>query len=520
MPLAGADSDPTDAYLNLEDFGLLAESDLVGDTMLWSLATGSFNFYGTVYDDFEFTDDGFAIFDGATNWAGEPWTPQVVPDTGAPNNVAAMLWQDFEAFYDLDTNTGITTVNLTSGGIPTATIVEYDNVSPFADSETVLLDFEVFMPFEVGSGPEIIFAYDNILEDVPGTIGVENSTGTSAEAALNNDLISTIGLESGDAICFDLTASVSEPVVLTYQATVDAAAAGKIITNEVSHAVDSIGGVTEVSSVDLVVGDVTPPVDGTLVAEMVLAQSLVLDWTAATDDRGVTGYGIYQDGVHLDDVVATATSYGVDGLNASTTYEFTVKAMDAQGNMSAGVSVEVTTATDFTDDDFSIFEADIEWLFSAGITKGCNPPTNDKYCPNDPLTRGQLAAMISRAFDLPATATDYFVDDNGGVFESDINKLAAAGITFGCNVAGNRYCPTGLVTRGELAAMLDRALDLPGTATDFFTDDNGNIFEASINRVAAAGITKGCNPPTNDNYCPDDLLTRGQIAAFFRRALG
>ena len=71
-----------------------------------------------------------------------------------------------------------------------------------------------------------------------------------------------------------------------------------------------------------------------------------------------------------------------------------------------------------------------------------------------------------------------------------------------------------------MAAMMDRALDLPATTTDFFTDDDTNIFEDSINRLAAAGITTGCNPPDNDNYCPADLLTRGQIAAFFRRALG
>ena len=520
MPLAGADSDPTDSYLNLEDFGLLTEADLVGDTMVWELTAGTFNFYGTVYESFEFTDDGFAIFDSATNYAGEPWITQVIPNTAAPNNVAAMLWQDFEAFYDAGTNTGITTVNLTSDGIPTATIVEYDNVSPWNDSATVLLDFEVFMPFEVGSGPEIIFAYDNILVDVPGTIGVENSTGTSAESALNNDLISSIGLADGDAICFDLTASVSEAVVLTYQATVDTGAAGTIITNEASHTVDSIGSATEVASVDLPVGDVTPPTDGaSLWATEVLSSSLTLMWDAGSDDRAVTGYGIYQDGVHLDDVT-TGTMYDVTGLTPSTEYGFTVKAMDAVGNLSAGLMLDVTTAKDFTDDDFSIFEDDIEWLFSAGITKGCNPPTNDEYCPNDSLTRGQLAAMLNRGLKLPAASQDYFTDDDDSIFEDDINRLAEAGITFGCNAAGTEFCPTGIVTRGELAAMLDRGLNLPSSPTDYFTDDDGHLFEASINSLAEAGITKGCNPPANDNYCPDDLLTRGQIAAFLHRALG
>ncbi|NOX23331.1 MAG: S-layer homology domain-containing protein, partial [Actinobacteria bacterium] len=43
-------------------------------------------------------------------------------------------------------------------------------------------------------------------------------------------------------------------------------------------------------------------------------------------------------------------------------------------------------------------------------------------------------------------------------------------------------------------------------------------FEADIAKLAAAGITQGCNPPTNDRFCPDDSVTRGQMAAFLNRA--
>jgi len=35
----------------------------------------------------------------------------------------------------------------------------------------------------------------------------------------------------------------------------------------------------------------------------------------------------------------------------------------------------------------------------------------------------------------------------------------------------------------------------------------------------AAGITAGCDPPVNDRFCPDDVVTRGQMAAFLHRAL-
>ena len=50
----------------------------------------------------------------------------------------------------------------------------------------------------------------------------------------------------------------------------------------------------------------------------------------------------------------------------------------------------------FTDDDTSVFESNIEWLAASGVTQGCNPPTNDQFCPEDNVTRGQMAAFMQR----------------------------------------------------------------------------------------------------------------------------
>jgi hypothetical protein len=52
-----------------------------------------------------------------------------------------------------------------------------------------------------------------------------------------------------------------------------------------------------------------------------------------------------------------------------------------------------------------------------------------------------------------------------------------------------------------------------------FVDVGGSVFAGDIEKVAAAGVTRGCNPPVNDRYCPDDFVTRGQMAAFLSRAL-
>jgi type 1 glutamine amidotransferase len=176
----------------------------------------------------------------------------------------------------------------------------------------------------------------------------------------------------------------------------------------------------------------------------------------------------------------------------------------------------------FTDDDGSVFEDDIEWLAAQGITLGCNPPANTRFCPNGHVTRGQLAAFLVRALNLAAAPGDRFVDDDGSVFEKDIQSLAAAGITVGCNPPINdRFCPDNKLSRGQMAALLVRAFNYTDDGGgDLFDDDNASIFERDIDRLATAGVTLGCNPPTNNHFCPTSTVTRAQMAAFFHRAMG
>jgi hypothetical protein len=169
-----------------------------------------------------------------------------------------------------------------------------------------------------------------------------------------------------------------------------------------------------------------------------------------------------------------------------------------------------------------MFAYDISWLASSGITKGCNPPRNSRFCPDTFVTRGQMAAFLVRALGLTDRLDNPFTDDDDSIFEADIERLAAAGITKGCNPSeGNtKFCPDGKVTREQMAAFLVRALHYTDDGGgDLFTDDDDSIFEGDIDRLGTAGVTKGCNPPTNDRYCPSGNVTRGQMAAFLHRAL-
>jgi len=174
----------------------------------------------------------------------------------------------------------------------------------------------------------------------------------------------------------------------------------------------------------------------------------------------------------------------------------------------------------FSDTTGTAFGTEIEWIAVSGITLGCNPPVNDGFCPNDPVTRGQMAAFLNRALELPAGTGQTFSDTAGNVFLADIEAIVAAGITKGCNPPVNdQYCPDALVTREQMAAFVARAFDLAPGGDSGFVDIADSIFAADIEAIAAAGVTKGCNPPDNNEFCPSDFVTREQMAAFIYRAM-
>ena len=87
------------------------------------------------------------------------------------------------------------------------------------------------------------------------------------------------------------------------------------------------------------------------------------------------------------------------------------------------------------------------------ITTGCSA---ERYCPNDPVTREQMATFLVRALDLPAATQDWFTDDETSIHEPTSTRIAEAGIASGCG--GTNYCPKAVVTRDQMASFLARAL--------------------------------------------------------------
>lgn len=246
---------------------------------------------------------------------------------------------------------------------------------------------------------------------------------------------------------------------------------------------------------------------------------------AVTSD-GILAQGTITEGdlIPTDDVFDGTMATLMDHLRAGTAYVNVHTVANPPGEIRGTIEglERGAPGTRFTDDDGSVHEADIEIIATAGITVGCNPPANDEFCPTDELTRGQGAAFFNRALNLLPATDDPFTDDETSIFEGDINAVAAVGITRGCNPPANdEFCPDDDITRAQWASFMVRALGLSaGGGDDLFTDDDGSVHEGDIDRLATAGITLGCNPPDNDLFCPEDTVTRQQVASFFVRAMG
>jgi hypothetical protein len=189
----------------------------------------------------------------------------------------------------------------------------------------------------------------------------------------------------------------------------------------------------------------------------------------------------------------------------------------------AGQTFTVYQGIDFLDVPVNnLFYADIGKLSARGVTLGCG---NGNFCPNDPVTREQMAAFIMRAlgvFNPDAPPSQRFNDvPPQNVFYNFIDRLAVLQITLGCTPDHLLYCPSDPVKREQMAAFLLRALgefDPPTPGTQRFTDvPPSNLFYNFIDRMAVVGITLGCTPD-HSMYCPNDSVTRAQMAAFLVRA--
>ncbi|WP_309088281.1 S-layer homology domain-containing protein [Domibacillus sp.] len=145
------------------------------------------------------------------------------------------------------------------------------------------------------------------------------------------------------------------------------------------------------------------------------------------------------------------------------------------------------------------FYNDIAALSSQSIISGYPDGT---FKPGSQVTRGEAATMVVRALGLPTNGMKPIeVAKKQGIINGDRN---------------GRLAETEPVTRAQVAIILTNAFNLKETVSISFTDVHSRMAAYdSIRRVVAAGIAYG----DNNKFNPDKPVTRGELAAFLNRTL-
>ena len=203
-----------------------------------------------------------------------------------------------------------------------------------------------------------------------------------------------------------------------------------------------------------------------------------------------------------------------------------------------------------------IFYKKIETIFHAGITTGCSPTA---YCPSQNVSRSQMAIFLAKAiagsaaaipvsgvvgstpYNCVAGGTSAFID----VLPTDsfcrhVHYLAVQNVTAGCGPA--MYCPNDLLSRLQMASFVAKAMVAPGggpavpltygpdpvTGNSYSCDTGSpNVHFTDVpatdpfckhaHFLWAKGVVTGCTATT---YCPDSDVARDEMAKFLGNAFG
>jgi len=139
------------------------------------------------------------------------------------------------------------------------------------------------------------------------------------------------------------------------------------------------------------------------------------------------------------------------------------------------------------------------------------------FSPDDAVTRGQAAAFMWRMEGEPDAPPHPFTDINAAWQQEPVSWMYANGITTG--TSSSTYSPNDVLTRGQLAALLHRLAGNPTASPHPFTDVVASWQQGPVSWMATTDpvITTGTSPTT---FSPNEIVTRGQLATFFWRYKG
>lgn len=184
------------------------------------------------------------------------------------------------------------------------------------------------------------------------------------------------------------------------------------------------------------------------------------------------------------------------------------------------VRVNIDLDPVFVDIDFGrYYTSGVFALRNAGVTTGCRAL---HYCPDDPVTREQMASFMARSWRLfggVCSPTGSPFDDVSTTSFAffDVACIAELGVTNG--TGPTTYSPAQPVTREQMASFIARlwrafGFECPPGGHPFHDVDSSSFAFFDIACIFNLDITTGTSATT---YAPGDPVTRAQMAAFLER---
>lgn len=156
----------------------------------------------------------------------------------------------------------------------------------------------------------------------------------------------------------------------------------------------------------------------------------------------------------------------------------------------------------------------INELAELGLINGYS---TGEFKPNNQISREEAATIISALIDDMNSSSIAFSDTQGRWSEQYINKLAASGIVQGYN---NQFNPENSITRGEFATMMSRLVDkenlLPESTTAYrYSDVDKHWAESHVYEIDTLGLVNGFDGKFN----PNSPITRAEVVTVITRYL-
>ncbi|MET3726969.1 hypothetical protein ABID52_000550 [Fictibacillus halophilus] len=180
----------------------------------------------------------------------------------------------------------------------------------------------------------------------------------------------------------------------------------------------------------------------------------------------------------------------------------------------ASAVAPVASAATFTDVPAGAwYKQAVDYVSGKGYMTGTSATT---FAPTKDITRAEAATLFANKLDLYKTGqVAGYADVKSGAWYHNAVAAVKEGNIMG-STGDNMFSPERLITRGEVAALIVRAYGLKGTgASHPFTDVDNSIFKNDISTLVEWKIADG---KSATKFAPTDLVTRAEMAAFIQKA--